>query len=246
MDLALHNIGVLRLRTMLRFRPTGSGAVVKAAVEERYRSLDTDQNRTKIAETIESFIFGLEPDIYTRYRGSVRSAGRLDVIIADLILESELLGAADRFTIRLQFDSVGERFEILEAEKQPQGFGSDGCVPLKMRAQFSAMVVRDDAVFRVGERFGRVIDEREIRWDWQPRWNFGRARLSGGLAEETLVSLFGKTAEEQRPAIVLLATWSFSTLRRDWGENGQFVRLVIDPEGEQLIHRIGDDWFLLY
>ncbi len=246
MDLETYTIDVLRLRSLLRFRPTAPGRVVQAAVEERYLSLNTEENRHKIAAALEPLVFGLEPDLYTRFRGEVYSAERLDVICATIILESEVLGAVDRFAFRLRYDPAGQRFEVLEADKQPQGFGSDGCVPLRMRARFNPMVVKDYAVFEVTERVGRVIDEREIRWDWQPRWNFHRARLSGSLAEQTVASLYQDTGESAQPPCVLLATWSFSTLKREWGEDGHFVRLVIDPRQEEAVHRIGEDWCLLY
>ena len=246
MDLPVYKIDVLRLRSILRFRPTAPGQMVQAAVEERYKSLDTDENRHKSATAIEERVFGLEEDLYTRFRGEVRSAGRLDEVLATITLEAELLGAVDRFTFRLRYAPAGEQFDVVEADKQPQGFGSDGCVPVRMRALFNSKVVKDPTVFEVAERFGRVIDEREVRWDWQPRWNFARARLSGRLAEKTLASLFEGSEEAEVPEFVLHATWSFSTLKRDWGEDGRFVRLVIDPRTEEVIHRLGDDWCLLY
>ena len=244
MELTTHNIDTLRLRSLMRFRATAAGQVVQAAIEDRYQSLDATENRARIADVLEPFVFGLETDMYTRFRGDVRSAGRLDTVIATLTLESEHLGAMDRFTFRLQYDPATQQFDLVESEKLPQGFGADGCVPMKMRAMFNPMVVKDETVFEVAERYGRVIDEREIRWDWQPRWNYAHARLSGRLAENTLESLL--PAQEEMPAYLLLATWSFRTQKRDWGEEGRFVRVVIDPQKEEAIHRVGDEWCLLY
>ena len=177
----------------------------------------------------------------------MRSAGKLDVIIAELTLESEILGAADRFSFRMLFDPAKDSFTVVEGAKIPQGFGADGCVPLKMRARFSNRVTEDESVLREAREHGRRIDEREIRWDWQPHWNFDRARLSGALAEKRLSSVFEEAqSEDEQPSYVLLATWSFPTEKEEWGENGRFVRLVIDPKSEKVIHRNRDVWHLLY
>ncbi len=246
MGLEVYPVGEARLRTLVRWRRARKGAVVQAVVEERYRSLDTEKHRRQLAAAMNAYVFGLAPDQYSRYRGAVRSGGKLDVIVLDLILESELLRATDRFTFRMQYDQAGERFEVLEAHKLPQGFGSDGCVPLKMRARFQEQVVKHPVILEEAKRCGRDLDAREIRWDWQPRWHFPDARLSGRLAEQTLRSLFDPADEDDLPVYILLATWSFSAQQQDWGERGRFVQVVIDPEAKEVIHQMGDEWHLLY
>ena len=246
MGLEVYPVGEARLRTLVRWRRVRKGAVVQAVVEERYRSLDTEEHRRQLAAALNAYVFGLAPDQYSRYRGAVRSGGKLDVIILDLILESELLRATDRFTFRLQYDQAGERFEVIEAHKLPQGFGSDGCVPLKMRARFQEQVVNHPEVLAEAARFGQELDAREIRWDWQPRWHFSDARLSGRLVEQTLRTLFNPADEDKLPVYILLATWSFSAQQQEWGERGRFVQVVIDPEAKEVIHQMGDEWHLLY
>jgi hypothetical protein len=106
--------------------------------------------------------------------------------------------------------------------------------------------MKDSTVFSVGERFGRIIEEWEVRWDWQPRWNFDAARLGGSEAERTIADLLNYLAYEDQPPYVLIATWSFSVLQQEWGEEGRFVQLILNPVNEETLHNLGDQWYLLY
>jgi len=217
---------------------------VRLEADPKWREFVDDLEATRNMRRIASAVYHhlLQPrDIsYTHTAGSLRPRdlrGNLDlrfVFAADT--------AEDRYTFHLMLAPEGLHYEVKQAQKEFGEPWGGGVIPQPWKDIFIPIIAKNRDVWALSERMVRVIEPKEISWEWQPGWNLKNIPIP--QSDDTLDKVFKN--ESDIPKFVVLASWGFTLDEHDWGANGNRIQLLIDPYKESVVHTWEDEWHVLY
>jgi len=207
---------------------------------EAVEKLEARRSLRRVAESVYQYLGTPRDVLYAETAGILKPHDLAGGIDLRFIFKSGSEG--DHFQFHLERGQEGAYYEVKTALKEFGEPWGGGVVPDTWKEYFLNVVRTHPVVWQLSERIVRIVEPKEIAWEWQPAWNLPNIPVPQGDAG--LNTVFAK--ETDIPRFVILANWALTLEEHDWGAHGFRVQMLIDPTRESIVKAWEDEWHVLY